>query len=317
MQSWQTWGFNHVDFGFVSQRASQKIYVSLDAKMYKEHLEAQLKQSRCQRIKELVTNVQVNSAHCNIHLESKMLTAATVVDTRPPRIPKTTLKQQFWGTTIDLSRPHGISAPVLMDFDVKPIARDGISFMYVLPLSSSQLLVEATTFSTQVQPEKAYRDCVGQWLKDNLSMELRGDDRLSEAGTLPMGPTMPIEPKLINCGLAGGAARASTGYAFVGTERQTDRIVSQFLSGIHPRTQTPYSARANWMDEVFLQVAKQQPERLVELFMAMAQHLSGDDFAHFLSDTGGWMPCWRTVRVAPKLPFMRAAAQTLWARTWT
>ncbi len=316
MHSWQSWSFHHANSGFVSQRASCKSYVSLDAKMYKEQLEKQLNQSRCQRIQTLVTNIQVNPANYDIHLESETLTAATVVDTRPPRIPETTLKQQFWGATIDLSRAHGISTPILMDFDVKQIARGGITFIYVLPLSSSQLLVEATTFSTQGQPEKAYRDCVGQWVKDNLSMELSSDDTQSEAGTLPMGPVIPIEPNLTNCGLAGGAARASTGYAFVGTERQTDQIVSQVLSGVYPHTQSPYSARANWMDEIFLLVAKQQPERLIELFMAMAQRLSGDDFAHFLSDTGGWGPCWRTVAVAPKMPFMRAAAQSLSGRKW-
>jgi len=311
LQRWQTWRFHHANSGFVSQSGRQKSYVSLDAREYKVHLETQLDQKQCHRKQALVTGVQVNDAGYDIHLETETLSAVTVIDTRPPQIPRTTLKQQFWGTTVDLPRPHGISTPILMDFDVKPIARGGITFVYILPLSESQLLVEATTFSTQLHPAKAYHDCVRQWVDENLGSRITTDHEQSEAGILPMGPVIPIEPNLPNCGLAGGAARASTGYAFTGTELQTERLVAQLLSGVSLQTQSPYTARANWMDKVFLQVAKRQPERLIELFMAMAQRLSGDDFAHFLSDTGGWKPCWRAVLVAPKLPFLRGAAQTL------
>jgi lycopene beta-cyclase len=316
LQKWQRWGFNHAKSGFITQSSQQKSYVSMDARMYKAHLERQLERTPCQRIRARVTDVRVNSGSCDIHMGAETLTAATVIDTRPPRIPETTLKQQFWGATVDLSRAHGISAPILMDFDVKPIADDGITFIYILPLSSSQLLVEATTFSTHPQSVRDYKDCVSQWVINNLSSEVKLDSGQSEVGILPMGPVLPIEPELPNCGLAGGAARPSTGYAFTGTERQTERLVMRILAGLAPDTKTPFSARANWMDKVFLRVAKRQPERLIELFMAMAQRLSGDDFADFLSDTGGWLPCWRTIYVAPKLPFIQAAATTLLDQKW-
>lgn len=314
---WQTWEFNHCRTGVVSHRAIENTYVSLDAKKYKAHLEAQTAHPCLNRIEARASDVRVTAVGCDILLESGTVSAGVVIDTRPPRIPAATLKQQFWGTTIDLSRAHGISAPLLMDFDVSRIAGNGVTFVYVLPLSASQLLVEATTFSTSLQSERAYQQCVRQWIRDNLAMVPDIDDEHSEAGVLPMGPVLPIEPWLANCGLAGGAARASTGYAFAGTERQASRLVAQLLAGATPDTQSPYSARANWMDEVFLNVAKRQPARLVDLFMTMAQHLSGDDFAHFLSDTGGWKPCFRTVAVAPKWPFLKAAAQTLLSRKWT
>jgi len=311
--SWQRWTFHHPRWAVVSQQARSRRYVSLDARRYKAYLQDQLDPRRCQLIQAPVTGLQLDAQGCNIRMDTGMIRAATVIDTRPPRIPETTLKQQFWGATLDLARPHGIGEPVLMDFAVTPVARDGVTFVYVLPLSATQLLVEATTFSTHLHPASAYRDCVKQWVEDNLGSDVTLDNALIEMGTLPMGPVLPLAPTLPNCGLAGGAARASTGYAFTGTERQTGRMVSQLLSGAPVRTQSPFSARANWMDRVFLQVAKHQPEQLVTLFMAMAQRLSGDDFADFLSDTGGWLPCWRTICAAPKWPFITAAAST-WRR---
>jgi len=314
--SWQSWRFRHARSGFVSQTGRQKRYVSLDAGLYKEHLRSQLDPHRCQQIAKRVTDLRIDEQGCDILLEGDCLRATTVVDTRPPQIPETTLKQQFWGSTIDLDRPHGFSAPMLMDFDVKPVTDKGVTFIYVLPLSSSRLLVEATTFSTLIQPVQAYQDCVKQWVVDNLGITLTLDNKHSEMGILPMGPVLPLAPTLANCGLAGGAARASTGYAFTGTERQTDLMARQLQSGVLPQTQSPYSARANWMDKVFLQVAKRHPERLVELFMSMAQRLSGDEFADFLSDTGGWRPCWRTIYVAPKIAFLMAAATSWRDPTW-
>lgn len=314
--SWQSWRFRHARSGLVSQTARQKRYVSLDAALYKAHLRSQLDPHRCQQIAARVADLQIDGQGCDILLETGCLRATTVVDTRPPRIPETTLKQQFWGSTIDLDRPHGFSAPMLMDFDVKPVTDKGVTFIYVLPLSSSRLLVEATTFSTQIQPVQAYQDCVKQWVEDNLGINLTIDNEHSEMGILPMGPVLPLAPSLANCGLAGGAARASTGYAFTGTERQTDLMARQLQSGVLPQTQSPYSARANWMDKVFLHVAKRHPDRLVELFMSMAQRLSGDEFADFLSDTGGWRPCWRTIYVAPKIAFLMAAANSWRDPTW-
>ena len=70
------------------------------------------------------------------------------------------------------------------------------------------------------------------------------------------------------------------------------------------------------MDRVFLRVAEDRPDQLVTLFMAMAKQLTGDEFAHFLSDTGGWRPCFRAVMVAPKSAFIRAAVQLVRQRSW-
>jgi lycopene beta-cyclase len=200
-----------------------------------------------------------------------------------------------------------------MDFQVTPIAKDGVTFVYVLPLTSSQLLVQATTFSTRLQAESDYQRCVSDWLLQHFDYPLTIDDDKSESGLLPMGPVTPLESGIPRCGMAGGAARSSTGYAFQGIERQAALMASQLSAGKQPETRSPFSRKADWMDKVFLHVAKEHPAQLEILCMAMAQRLSGDEFAHFLSDTGGWMPSLRAIMVAPKLTFIRAAFRLAWA----
>lgn len=310
---WQTWSFNHSRSGHASHRACHQRYVSLDAKLYKKHLRKQLFATGCHLQSASVTNIDIERANNVVYVRDEAITAATVIDTRAPCIPETTLKQQFWGSVVDLPRPHGLAAPILMDFQVTPIAKDGVTFVYVLPLTSSQLLVEATTFSTRLQAESDYQRCVSDWLLQHFDYPLTIDDDKSESGLLPMGPVTPLESGIPRCGMAGGAARSSTGYAFQGIERQAALMASQLSAGKQPVTRSPFSRKTDWMDKVFLHVAKEHPAQLEILFMAMAQRLSGDEFAHFLSDTGGWMPSLRAIMVAPKLTFIRAAFRLAWA----
>lgn len=310
---WQTWSFNHSRSGHASHRACHQRYVSLDAKLYKKHLRKQLFATGCHLQSASVTNIDIERANNVVYVRDEAITAATVIDTRAPCIPETTLKQQFWGSVVDLPRPHGLAAPILMDFQVTPIAKDGVTFVYVLPLTSSQLLVEATTFSTRLQAESDYQRCVSDWLLQHFDYPLTIDDDKSESGLLPMGPVTPLESGIPRCGMAGGAARSSTGYAFQGIERQAALMASQLSAGKQPETRSPFSRKTDWMDKVFLHVAKEHPAQLEILFMAMAQRLRGDEFAHFLSDTGGWMPSLRAIMVAPKLTFIRAAFRLAWA----
>lgn len=310
---WHTWSFNHSRSGHASHRACHQRYVSLDAKLYKKHLRKQLFATGCHLQSASVTNIDIERANNVVYVRDEAITAATVIDTRAPCIPETTLKQQFWGSVVDLPRPHGLAAPILMDFQVTPIAKDGVTFVYVLPLTSSQLLVEATTFSTRLQAESDYQRCVSDWLLQHFDYPLTIDDDKSESGLLPMGPVTPLESGIPRCGMAGGAARSSTGYAFQGIERQAALMASQLSAGKQPVTRSPFSRKTDWMDKVFLHVAKEHPAQLEILFMAMAQRLSGDEFAHFLSDTGGWMPSLRAIMVAPKLTFIRAAFRLAWA----
>ena len=125
-----------------------------------------------------------------------------------------------------------------------------------------------------------------------------------------MGPIVPIDSSLVRCGIAGGAARASTGYAWHGTQRQINQLAIGLSRTAKLSNAQAYSRRARLMDAIFLKVVKYQPKAAQDLFVAMARYLPGDIFAQFLSDEGGLSPCLKTIQVAPKLPFIRALWQS-------
>lgn len=303
---WGSWQFADLAGKQHHHSAQAWRYVTLDGRRFKQAQAALADQlgvvqihDSCHRVKDTGKGYQI---FCGDHT----LLSTQVVDTRPPAIPEGTVKQQFVGHTIVCEQAHNYRSPVLMDFSVAPIANDGLTFIYCLPLSERELLVEATTFSPTLQAQEDYEACIERWLATHLPSSSTWRLSDTETGVLPMGPTQPINADLVRCGIAGGAARASTGYAWHGTQRQVQRMAARFATSSTLSTLPSYSLRARWMDRVFLRVLKHQPESVYQLFMAMARDLPGDLFAQFLCDEGGWTPCLKTIQVAPKRPFIRA-----------
>jgi lycopene beta-cyclase len=152
----------------------------------------------------------------------------------------------------------------------------------------------------------AYERCVGDWLSMRLDLFPTIEKSDEEHGVLPMGRILPQAGARLHCGMSGGTARMSTGYSFLGIQRQTRYLANALTTGKMPETRIPYSRRAQWMDRIFLEVARRNPRSLIDLFMKMASALDGDDFAKFMNDQGGLIPCVKTILAAPKQPFIRA-----------
>jgi lycopene beta-cyclase len=96
------------------------------------------------RLGQRVTSVAPNS----VTLQSgERLEASAVLDARGPgTMPGLDLGwQKFVGRTYRFAANHGVEAPVIMDATVEQI--DGYRFVYQLPLSESEILIEDTYYS--------------------------------------------------------------------------------------------------------------------------------------------------------------------------
>ena len=311
---WSAWDFRQHG-RTMTQQSRRCEYVSIDALVLKQQFEGQLAARECYRLNALVQQVIQSGLDFDVVSEAGTVTARQVIDTRTPYIPDKCLKQQFLGIEVELSVPHDIKNPMLMDFDITAIASDAVNFMYVLPISERRLFVEATIFSYGCAAKTDFYRAIDDWLDRHFAgSTLKNDRDEAEFATIPMGQVLPIEPSLVGCGVGGGATRASTGYAFKGAERQMQQLLLQAASGRRFKHVEAYSRRARLMDAVFLQVTRTDIGVLPELFGAMANRLSGDDFADFLSDSGGWNPLIRTISAAPKWPFIKAAGRLLVSR---
>lgn len=231
--------------------------------------------------------------HVEVRLDGgATVRAEVVVDTRPPDLlappdPRwARLLQHFEGWHVHTERPvFDPGAVTLMDFDVP--AGPGVRFLYVLPFSPTEALVEDTHFSPH--PQADYAGLLRSWLDARAGPGgWRVDWR--ERGALPMTVApFPARPSLRvhRLGLGGGAARPATGYAFLAIQRAADALAHQLR--VDPLGAVPpfRRARTEWLDGVFLEWLAGAPEMGPEAFFTMFSHAAPARVARFLSETAG------------------------------
>jgi len=145
------------------------------------------------------------------------LEASLVVDCRGPGSAPLTIGyvggwQKFFGLEVELTAPHGLQRPILMDARVEQ--RDGFRFLYVLPLSATRLLVEDTVFADEPELDVAALRAGAEAYCAGKGWTIGSVERV-EQGSLPM-PVTPVDvshgPALAG-GYAGGWFHPGTGYS--------------------------------------------------------------------------------------------------------
>lgn len=237
--------------------------------------------------------------------------ARHVVDTRPPAArPPSILWQSFLGDFVLTDRDvFDPSTAVLMDFDTQ--CDDGVQFVYVLPTSRRQALVETTVFGTQALSPNELRERHQRRLRARVGGSVFSVER-SEHGVLPMGHTpAPDAPGLVRASLFHGGARASTGYAFARIQSWADACAKSLVDSFAPTAPSPDPWLRRTMDEVFLRVLRAQPERGGDLLTRMFERADPARVVRFLSDCGGVRDALSVVGSLPPTPFLRAAWQAV------
>lgn len=231
------------------------------------------------------------------------LTAAQVIDTRPPRLPgrgDSTLWQSFLGEEVICDRPvFDPTCVELMDF--ADDSREVIAFTYVLPLAADRALVETTLFDPRphgpADLASRQRRAVQRLCADAQTRVVR-----TEAGILPMGMTLQdaaLGSGHLRAGLMSGAARPATGYAFQRIQRWADGCGEALRCGHAPSGHAPDPLLTRLMDRLFLEVLRSHPERGPELFMRLFGRTATPRVVRFMSDRGTFMD---RVAVAASLP---------------
>lgn len=130
-----------------------------------------------------VTPTQVQLA------DGRTLTAAAVIDGRGYQLgPHLAVGfQAFLGQQWQLSRPHGLTRPILMDATVDQQA--GYRFVYTLPLSADTLLIEDTHYidHAALEPDRARQNIAAYaaaqgWALHTLLREEQGNLPITLAG---------------------------------------------------------------------------------------------------------------------------------------
>ncbi|MEM9382676.1 MAG: FAD-dependent oxidoreductase, partial [Planctomycetota bacterium] len=204
--------------------------------------------------------------------------AGTVVDARTtmPRSMSRGLLQHFRGWEVRTAAPvFDPETVTLMDFDV--VQRDGaVHFLYVLPFSPTRALVESTVLSPALLAEAEYEARIEEYVA------ARYGTRIEEVGYVESGAiAMTSEPAPSGAfgpraGTAGGAVKASSGYAFHAIQRTTSALAQRLVDGSATGSVAARSRLDAWMDGVFLSFLEHNPERGAEVFLRLFRSVDAD-----------------------------------------
>jgi len=173
--------------------------------------------------------------------------------------------QKFVGHVIKTKTPHGVERPIIMDATVEQLG--GYRFVYCLPYSETELLVEDTYYTDGPELKSQEVDArIKDYIRDNLSVDDYEVVR-REKGVLPItlaAADISIESTLnrqAKIGIRGGFYHAVTGYSFpnaLWTAYSLAYEISQLQDEGDPepdlRLNVNGDRRGHWENERFLRL---------------------------------------------------------------
>lgn len=265
----------------------------------------------------LSTPVLSFDAH-KVSCKNNVYSAGRVFDARESQLDWRNLKDQdnyllqcFYGWKVKTSKAvFDKDCVTLMDFPQQQ--SEGINFMYCLPLSETEALIEPTYFlhHTNVPPRAHFLELVEKYMHlryENDAFELSQE----EHGVLPMVYQKNQYSEAcewpIKIGTAGGMLRPSTGYAFYAIQRFIKKTVANIDNETASYTLQQYSKLGLWMDQIFLRACRLNPIQAAQLFYRLFVKVEPDSVARFMHDEAQWRDYLQVVLAMPKMKFIKSA----------
>ena len=221
------------------------------------------------------------------------------------------LKQHFIGWFIKTKdKIFDDSEVKFMDFTIE---QDGNTrFMYVLPTSKTEALFEYTLFSEDLLEKAEYEKAIQNYLQNLGITDYEIVEK--ENGNIPM-TCFPFHKqnseRVLFIGTAGGWTKASTGFTFFNSKKQSEKLV-EFLKTNQNLTQFHQKNRYWFYDLILLEVLHQNNELGADLFGRLFQKNSIQKIFKFLNEEGTFFSDLKVMLTLPKWLFVKATFRALW-----
>ncbi|RVT90449.1 lycopene beta-cyclase CrtY [Sphingomonas crocodyli] len=224
--------------------------------------------------------------------------------------------QKFVGRTYRFAHPHGVPLPMIMDATVDQ--RDGYRFVYCLPFSATEMLVEDTYYADDPELDEggigarisAYM-AAQNWPEHAAIAEERGILPVAmggDVGCLWKGAEVAL------LGLRGGFFHPTTGYSLPDAARNAVLLTQQTdMTSASLRALFRKEAEQRWRDRAFYRLLNRmlfraaEPEgryRVLEHFYRLDEALIG----RFYAGRSTLLDKARILSGRPPVPLGRAAA---------
>lgn len=224
------------------------------------------------------------------------------------------LQQHFVGwfvkTEVEVFNPDEVT---FMDFSVEQ--KQNTRFMYVLPTSKTEALVEYTLFSEKLLLKQEYENEIQIYLKKLGIQQYEIVEK--EQGSIPMTcyPFWDRNTKrVLNIGTAGGWTKASTGYTFKNADKKSSELV-EFIKDKSASLETSGSlnmkafhkkSRFWFYDLLLLDILYRHNELGSAIFSSLFKNGNPQLIFKFLDEETTFLEDVKVILKCPKLPFIKA-----------
>ena len=220
------------------------------------------------------------------------------------------LQQHFVGWFIQTEAPvFNPEQATFMDFSVAQ--KGNTRFMYVLPTSETEALLEYTLFSKDLLSKKEYETEIESYIQKLGIQNYQIVEK--EAGTIPM-TCYPFwkhnTQNVINIGTAGGWTKASTGFTFKNADKKSTELVS-FLEAQTNFRKFHKKSKFWWYDLLLLDILDQKNETGSAIFSALFKKGNPPLIFKFLDDETSFWEDLQVIWKCPKGLFIEALLKRL------
>lgn len=257
-------------------------------------------------LQEEIEGISSNLDNCSVRTNATTYSAPRVFSSIPTTNFKKqnqfpVLQQHFIGWVVKTQAPiFDPKSVVFMDFEVPQ--KNNTRFMYVLPFSKHEALVEYTLFSKDLLEDKEYESAIQAYLEDKKAGEVSIIEK--EKGSIPMTAydfSQHNTTNLLHIGTAGGWTKASTGFTFQKSVQKVDQLVA-FMKKNKPLKDFKQKSKFNFYDLLFLDVLAKHNGEGSLLFKQMFLYNPPKRIFSFLEEKTS---LWQDVAIMRSFPIRR------------
>jgi lycopene beta-cyclase len=258
-----------------------------------------------------VVNFNKLGNHCIVKTEQETFTCNKIFNSiyHPKAVTNQTkfplIHQHFVGWFI--KSKESVFTPncaTFMDFSVEQ--KGNTRFMYVLPTSENEALLEYTLFSKNLLSKEEYEAEIQKYIENLGITEYEIIEK--EQGNIPMTcyPFWKHNTKnIINIGSAGGWTKASTGYTFKNASKKSKALV-QFLKSESDFTKFHKKDKFWFYDLLLLDILSSKNELGSKIFSSMFKKGNSTMVFKFLDEETSFSEDLQVIWRCPKMIFVQS-----------
>jgi len=255
-------------------------------------------------LQQKVVGFEELGSHCLVKTETQSFTCNRIINAiYNPDVVKNQsqfplLQQHFIGWFVKSKEAvFADNCATFMDFSVAQ--KGNTRFMYVLPFSPNEALIEYTLFSKDLLEKSEYENAIKDYIQQLSITEYEIIEK--EHGNIPMTCYLFWKhntKNIINIGSAGGWTKASTGFTFKNTIKKS-KLLLTFLANEKDFRQFHQKNRFWFYDLLLLDILDKHNEKGATIFSSLFQKGKASLIFKFLDEETS---VWEDLQVIWKCP---------------